>query len=217
MGLFDSIGSALGIGGSASYGTDNTNYQGTKTVARQFDQKAIDKVIYDIMASDQGLSALASAENASGGAKSSSKTLLAQDLIAKVAGTIAQLTAPEVTSTQGSSDNTKRSTSVKTVICTYLAEQGYLPLPLYLKGTYHTLCLSENVMRGYHLWAIPVVSLLKKYPFLCPLITPIVRSRYEYIVNNKLALMGRATVFIGQPICALIGMMIPKQKEYAHG
>ena len=66
------VGSILGNTGSASS-------SGTTTRTRQFDQKAIDKAIYDIMASDQGLAALATAENASGGYKSSGKTLLLTD------------------------------------------------------------------------------------------------------------------------------------------
>ena len=120
---------AFVFGGEAStgYGRVSDVFNGTRTTQKQFSQEAIDKTIYDIMSADQGLAALATAENASGGYGSSSKTLLAQDLIAKVAGTIAQITAPEVETT--SSKNVKKSFSqtagakMGTVICTHLAVQ----------------------------------------------------------------------------------------------
>ena len=213
MGLFDSIGSSLGVSGGVSSSRGSSTVNGTRTVQKQFSQEAIDKTIYDILSSDQGLAALANAENASGGYGSSSKTLLAQDLIAKVAGTIAQITAPEVTTESSKKVDKNTTASAKTVICTYLAEQGYINLRLYLAGTYHTLSLPQQTRRGYLFWAEPVVSLMKKYPFLCPMIAPTVRARYEFIVSGKFSVAGAATVYIGQPICYLIGMILNTKDE----
>jgi hypothetical protein len=210
MGLFDSITGSLGISGASTSRGSVTN-NGTRTTQKQFSQEAIDKTIYDILASDQGLAALASAENASGGFGASSKTLLAQDLIAKVAGTIAQITAPEVTTE--SSKAVKKDSSVKTVICTHLAEQGYINLQLYLRGHFYHSTIPATTITGYQSWAVHVVEAMKKYPIFCRILAPIVRSRYEFIVLRKLRIMGAATVYIGEPLCHLIGLIIQAKDE----
>lgn len=209
MGLFDGITSSLGIGLSGSTGSTSTS--GTRTTKKNISQEAIDKILYDVFSSDQGLAALANAENASGGYKSSSKTLLAQDLIAKVTGEIANLTAETVETTSGSTKEKKGA--VKTVICTHLAEQGYMPLPLYLRGTFAYFSLHPTVVRGYHFWAIPLVSLMKKHQWLCPILARVAIRRYEYIVSQKFSITGWISVHIAEPICYVIGLFVPGHPE----
>ena len=213
MGLFDSIGSALGVSGSTSRGSSTTS--GTRTTQKQLSQEAIDKIVYDILASDQGLSALANAENASGGYGSSTKTLMAQDLIAKVAGEIANITAPTVETT--SSKKVDKNTSAKTVICTYLATHGYMPMELYLRGTYAYFRINPITLRGYHFWAVPIIPLLKNRHWLCSLLAPIAIKRYEYVVNKNFSITGFLSVFLAEPICYVIGLCVPEKKEVTYG
>jgi hypothetical protein len=204
MGLFDSIGSSLGIG--VNVGRDSSTSSGTRTTQKMLSQEGIDKIVYDILSSDQGLAALSSAENASGGYGSSSKTLLAQDLIAKVAGEIANITAPTVETSNQKTVNKKAS--AKTVICTHLAERGYIPITLYLRGMFHTLQLPIETRVGYLSWAERLVPILARNPWLCRLIAPIVLSRYKLIVEGKFGILGALTVYVGQPLCFILGAFI---------
>jgi hypothetical protein len=209
MGILDSIGSSLGIG-NASIGRSSQTQNSTTRTQKVLSQEAIDKLVYDVMSSDQGLAALATAENASGGYGSSSKTLLAQDLIAKVTGELANITAETVETTKGKTSN--KSAKAGTVICTYLAEQGYINIQLYLRGNFHTLNLPDQTRRGYLLWAIPTVRWMKKYPLVCRLLAPTVTKRYEYIVDGKFSIAGALTVWIGQPICYVIGSFLSDEE-----
>jgi hypothetical protein len=69
-----------------------------QTTQKVLTQAGIDKLIYDVLSSDSGLSALAQGENVSGGYGSSSKSLMTQDLVTKLVGELANVTAPTVTS-----------------------------------------------------------------------------------------------------------------------
>ena len=161
--------------------------------------------IKDILASDAGLAALATGENLSGGYGSSVKAQLAQDLVLDIAGKMAQLTAPTVTTGKSS----KKSASAKTVICTELERQGLLDTELYNAGHEHFLSLPAETVAGYRVWANKVVPLLRKYPRIAKAIAPLVTQRYEYIVHNRFSLFGWFTVAIAQPICFVIGSYVP--------
>ena len=205
---------------------NNQTYQdGTTTTQKKLSQEGINKIIYDVLSSDQGLAALAGAENSSGGYKSSTKSLLSQDLIAKLVGEIANVTAPTVQ--EVSNSNVKRSAIGEgilpganrggagggTVICTELLRQDLLDIDLYSAGFAHFNSLPLQTIRGYQLWAMKVVPLMRKYPRLARLLAPIARGRYEYIVHRKLTLSGLITVYIGQPICYLLGYFVRPPAE----
>jgi hypothetical protein len=153
------------------------------------------------MSSDQGLAALAGGENASGGFGSSTKTLMSQDMVAKLVGTLAQITSEEVKQETG---KTKKGT----VICTELVRQGLLNEDLYDAGIEHFLALPVNTIRGYQVWARKVVPLMAKHRWLAELLAPVARGRYQFTVNKKLTFWGLTTVYIGQPVCWCIGSII---------
>ena len=211
--FLESFGSGLGGSlGSSIVGSVVPSSQTTTQNSRRqkvLTQEGIDKIVYDIMASDQGLASLANAENASGGYRSSSKSLLAQDLIAKVAGEIANITAPEVT-------ESKSKTKKGTVICTALMYQGKLDKQLYADGAEYYHKLNDRVVRGYHRWAFGVVDLMIKYPKLQDILAPIAVGRYEMITGRKTTFWGLATIYIGEPICWLISFL-PQRKEVVYG
>lgn len=176
---------------------------------RIFDQTAIDKLIYDVMASDQGLASLASGENLSGGFNSSSKTLQVQDFMTKLIGELAVASAPEVT------EQTQTRKKKATVICTELARQGLLDPDLYEAGGPASKQISYTTWVGYHCWAVRVVERMKTSPRLCQFLLPIVESRYRYLTSVSGAhLLGRASIYIGHPVCFLIGTVINWKGTY---
>ena len=197
------------------FGVDKQSSSNTQSTQKILTQEGIDKIIYDIMASDKGLSALASMENASGGYNSTTKGLMATDLITKLAGEIANITAPTVTTSNSSSS--KKSGGVKTVICTELMRQGLLDEELYSRGHTHFLALHEYTVRGYQSWAMKCVPILARNPRLAKFVAPVAVKRYEYIVLGKKTITGLATVYIAQPVCFLIGAVLQFVKPESKG
>lgn len=195
------VGSIIGTGAGYAANTANTGQAGSYTKKKSIDPAGINKLIYDVMSSDQGLAALAGGESGSGGTKSSTKGLLAKDLIAKVVGEIANVTATE---TQVSDQTTKKGT----VICTELVRQGLLSEELYVGGFDHFSSLSAQTVRGYQVWARKVVPLMAKYRWLAELLAPIGVGRYEFIVSKKITFWGIVTVYLGQPLCYFIGLFV---------
>ena len=202
----------------------NVNVKGTQTSKKKIDQTAIDKIVADVLGSDQGLAALAQGENVSGASGSTVKTQLAQDLVTKLVGEIANITAETVTTTdqaQETQTQTQQSAKKKaTVICTELTEQGMFPRWMYehSKALEHFESLPQETVSGYHFWAIPVVRLMRKSPKLCKFLLPTVFARYEYILYGRRTFIGAATVHVGQPICYAIGCALKLfRKESNHG
>jgi hypothetical protein len=184
-----------------------------KTVRKKnISQEAVDKIVYDVLSSDQGLAALATSENASGGFGSSTKALMAQDLVAKITGEIGKITASDTTNerTDMGHQSQQFEESGKTVICTHLATNGYVPIIDYTRAFYYyDVQLNPVVYAGYCAWAKYVVMGMKKYPILCRIIRPIVKSRYDMILGRKqFTVLGAASIYIGQPLCYLIGLFI---------
>lgn len=194
------------MGINIGFGRNSESSTNGQTTQKILDQKGIDKIIYDVMASDQGLSALATGENASGGYNSTTKSLLAQDLITKITGEIANITAPTVTSS--SSSKSSKSAGLKTVICTELMRQGLLDEELYAAGAQHFNALSPYTVAGYRVWANHCVPILARNPNLAKRVAPIAVKRYEYIVHGKKTLTGMATVYLCQPVCFVIGLVL---------
>ena len=187
---------------------------GTKTTQKILSQEAINKLIYDVMSSDQGLASLASGENLSGGFNSSSKTLLAQDLMTKLIGELAIGTAQTVEDTQSSTASKK--SGAKTVICTELARQGLLDPELYEAGGGPSKQVSKTTWIGYHCWAVHVVPKMQKSERLSRAILPIVQSRYLYLTGAPgVHILGRLSVWVGHPVCYAIGTVINWSGGYA--
>ena len=92
---------------------------GTTTSQRKISQEGIDKLIYDVLSSDRGLASLAQGENSSGGFGSSTKQMMSQDLVTKLVGELANVTAENVTTTTGTETQRNKKKS-PTVICTEL-------------------------------------------------------------------------------------------------
>jgi hypothetical protein len=203
---------AIDFGFSAS-GT-KTNQSGTERIQKVLSQEAIDKLIYDVLSSDNGIAQLAAGENLSGGSSSSTKTLQTQDFLTKVIGELANVTAETIKLSDSSTSENKKSGGAKTVICTELHRQGKLDTELYEAGTPHWNVLNHTVWRGYICWAEHVVPLMKKSEALSNLLLPVVRSRYQMIATGKFHFLGALTLYVGQPICYLIGLVMSLGDNY---
>lgn len=207
------IGADFGTSSGSSNTTQNTTTAGTQVVQKNLSQAAIDKLIYDALSADSGLAALATGENLSGGYGASTKALLAQDFMTKLIGELANVTAATTTTTSGTqetdsqtSQKTKKS-GLKTVICSHLFKQGLFPASLYhsQEAFDHYHSLHPFVITGYHTWAIPFVRLMERYPALNAPMARLCKSRYRQVVHGKITLGGAITIYLGHPICFLIG------------
>lgn len=203
---------AAEVGKEALKNNTDQYTNGTSTEGRKLDQKGFDKIVYDILSSNEGLASLSQGENSSGGFGSSTKGLMAQDLTTKLAGTLAEITAPVVKSSEGQTRNRDaigKAVGGRTVICTELVRQGKLSEELYLAGHEHFTKLSPVTVNGYHAWAMRLIPLMQKSAKLSNFFLPIAKARYELIVNKKFSLLGAATIYLGQPVCYLIGVFCP--------
>lgn len=214
--LFKSVGGKLGIEAGRGTTNEKLRQEGTSTSKLNIDQAGLNKIIQDVLGSEQGLAALVQGQNTAGLHSSSTNTLLAQKFVTDLAGELAKLTAETVeTSTVSKNTDTKaKSSKGKTVICTELERQGLLDTELYEAGHSHFLSLSPQTVRGYRVWANRVVPLMQKSPRLSRTLAPIANSRYEHVTGRRKNLVGWITVHICQPICYLIGFFVPEGEEY---
>ena len=210
---------------STSGNTSGTSTGKTKTTQqRVLSAEAMNKIMSDMLGSEQGLASLATGENVSGAFGSTGRTQLTQDFLTKIAGELATLTAPTVTEADTAqtqqATQTQSSKSKKTVICTELLEQGRFPLDLYNHpaALAHFINLPQETVEGYHAWAVPAVSWMKKSPRLSKILRPIVLARYLQIIYGQFSILGSATIYLGQPICWMIGsFMRVLNKENENG
>ena len=195
-------------------GLETTKSQ--KTTQRVITAEAMNKIMSDILGSEQGLASLATGENVSGSFGSTGRTQLSQDFLVKVAGEMAKLTSQEITNFEEEKKKDQTETKVGgkgkagTVICTELLSQGRFPAELYNHpvALAHFIKLPQETVEGYHAWAVPVVRWMKRSPMLSKILLPIVLARYLQIIYGQRSLLGSLTIYLGQPICYLIGSFL---------
>jgi len=220
------------VGINIGFGAESTNTKGsetqtasqTTTTGKVLSQAAIDKLIYDVSSADQGFASLATGENLAGGYAASTKALLAQDFMVKLIGELANVTAQTVSteagtaSKQSKATSTKASGGLKTVICTELHRQGLLSSELYNhpKAQEHFHNLHPYTIAGYHLWGLKVAERMRTSPALTIAMIPVVRWRYDMVTSGRFNLIGAATIYVGQPICFVLGFMANLGARYGH-
>ena len=100
------------------------------------------------------------------------------------------------------------------VVCTELAAQGLLDPGLYFLDVRFTEeRLSAAHVRGYHVWAVPLVRLMRKSEIVTRLVAPVARWRAEEIAHvlgakPRGCLAGKIVRLIGEPLCRLIGAFV---------
>ncbi len=97
--------------GSSTSTNQNQTVKGTATESLDISQEGVDKIIQDILSSEQGLAAIFGAENTAGIFNSSVSAQASGDLLSKLAGEIAKLTAKKTTATDSTITNKVESGS----------------------------------------------------------------------------------------------------------
>jgi hypothetical protein len=99
------------------------------------------------------------------------------------------------------------------VICTELNAQGRLSDNLYAASGARALKLPQDVLDGYHYWAVPLTKKLRKSVFLSAVFQYLATSRCEYLLG-KPRFWGWASVVLGEPICAMIGRKLIAKTDW---
>lgn len=209
------MGFAGGLTAQKSSGSKTTSTGSTKTL--DISDDAVNKIIYDVLSADQGLAQLVSGQNIAGGSKSSTTSLMAQDFTTKIVGEIAKLRATEVTTGTASEQSkgsqiganaSADSAKKPSVICTELVRQGKLDANLHQGAYENWLKIHPLVKRGYWSWSTRVVPLMQRSDRVSNFLAPICTARYMMITAKRWNLLGALTIYLGHPICFLIGAVL---------
>ena len=108
------------------------------------------------------------------------------------------------------------------VLCTYFYAKGLLPEEVYrADNAYAAAHVSENVRKGYHSWAIPMVRALQtgRHPVGEQIAYFFVKAwAYEmaYImgVAPRSTITGRMMRRVGEPLCGLTGKMVMVRSRF---
>lgn len=200
----------------------DSHKSGTRTTKLNIDQAGLDKIIQDIMGSEQGLAALVQGQNTAGLYGSSTNTLMAQRFVTDIAGELAKLTAEQVTNdtsyekTIDKKAEQKGGGKIGTVVCTELVRQGLLSEELYAAGHEYFLSLSPQTVRGYRVWANKLVPVMGRSKLLCKLLLPLAEARYLQITGRKKSILGWLMSSVAEPICYMIGFFVPAGDQYGY-
>lgn len=96
------------------------------------------------------------------------------------------------------------------VICTELYVQGIMSHELYeLDCAYgrELLKTSPEVIIGYHVWSKPLVKLMKKSKLFTKIVSYPAMKWAKQIAKEENSIFGNFAVFVGQPVCAVIGKL----------
>jgi hypothetical protein len=102
-----------------------------------------------------------------------------------------------------------------TVICTYMNEIGVIPDDVYRWDAYYgQKFLGETVLRGYHLWAIPLVAKMRRSPRLTNLIAPFACAWAQEMAHrcdpqhHNGNVMGKVMLMLGVAPCFVLGKIV---------
>jgi hypothetical protein len=105
----------------------------------------------------------------------------------------------------GSASTQKQSTGMS-VICTELHAQGILDTITYKADCEYSKMLPREAIEGYHMWAKPVVRLMRKSKVFTRLITPLALAwatemRHRWLNDCKGSAIGTLLLTFGVPGC----------------
>jgi hypothetical protein len=93
-----------------------------------------------------------------------------------------------------------------TVLCTVLHAKGIMPDDMYKADSEYGKSLPQDVIDGYHIWAIPLAGLMTKSEFVTNCLKPLVMSWGRHMAGER-TLFGTFCEKIGVPACRLIGRL----------
>jgi hypothetical protein len=107
------------------------------------------------------------------------------------------------------------------VICTELYEQGLMTKEVFEADQRFGSLQDAETMAGYHIWAKPIVKLMKQSKLITWVVHKIAtpwakQMAFEMGVIDRPSLIGTVMMTVGLPVCRFIGGLIVK-KEKAHG
>ena len=100
-----------------------------------------------------------------------------------------------------------------TVICTELYRQGLLDDATYEADAAFGTTLSETTLRGYRIWANPVVALMKNSETATTIVSTIAKPwtkemAYQVGVAEEGSIIGKGMMIVGVPISWTIGVVV---------
>jgi len=126
----------------------------------------------------------------------------------------------------GADSEPESSGSPVKVICTELCDRGLFDARLYATDLQLSrLHISPTTVRGYHLWAIPYVRLMRRSPLATRLIQPLALAWaqqvcFDYAPDHaayRSTALGRLLRQIGEPACWVMGLIPRRQARNAAG
>lgn len=115
---------------------------------------------------------------------------------------------------------TNEAVDKPTVICTELRRQKLMSeTDLRLSLADGKTRLKEETFRGYHLWAVPVVRIMRRSPRLTRFFRVLAQARVDEIAARKgeqarANMLGKLLILIGEPTCTLIGRCVRRPQSY---
>lgn len=103
------------------------------------------------------------------------------------------------------------------VICTHFLRTGKLSRTLWkLDVRFTAEHLSPSVVRGYQLWAIPYVRLMRRHQWAEAIMLPFALCRAEEVAfqmgeAETPNYAGKCVRLVGEPLCWLLGQFAPEQ------
>lgn len=203
----------------------NTSYSGS-TTNTSIDAQGLEYLVNEILKGSQGLAATAEGKNAAGIYNSSTDQLLQNDLITQAAGYAA---SQNKTTTTKSSDTGSVISGIGglfggggggaaggamglTVICTQLHNSGLMSQENYIYSSTHRP--SDTMYRGYLIWAVPTVRLMRKYPRIQRIMKHIANGRVEQM-QGRYSLSGCIALWALEPMSWVLGKLFPKFNKKA--
>lgn len=119
-----------------------------------------------------------------------------------------------------SSTSSSSSSSSSKVICTELHRQGLMSRDDYERCARHAReHLSEQHLRGYHLWALPVVRIMRRSKRATKFWRYLAQARADHIAalygdETRRNLVGWMLCAVGHPVCR---MLAKAASEHAQG
>lgn len=128
-----------------------------------------------------------------------------------IEGAIAGASAEKIVE-KAERDNSSR------VICTHFYQKGMLSRELWRADMEYTLKhLPQQMVNGYHLWAIPYVKWMRKSSFAEKIMYPLAYYRareiaYQMGYREKGSIRGKIIRAIGEPLCHILGLFTAEKK-----
>ena len=126
----------------------------------------------------------------------------------------------------GTDSDSDSSGSPAKVICTELRDRGLFDARLYATDLQLSrLHISPTTVRGYHLWAIPYVGLMRRSRLATRLIQPLAvawaqQVCFDYAPDRagyRSTVLGRLLRHVGEPACWVMGFIPRRQARHSPG